>query len=503
MQRAMAAWPEIIFLDGTYKLFNLRFTLVLLQALSGTGRAEIVGVTIAASEERVTLKWIATTFKNLHGDSCSGMRCMMTDKDLTERNAFKEVFPDVIFYLCIFHTLKTFKKTVKNFNLNKETETRCLLILEKLVKSRTKDEYDESYAQLLSKETPECVISYFNSNWHGNNEEWAVHNMKYGNYGQLTNNAIEATNRQIKAVCHRSATLLNFARFFFEYMKSQMQETDLKRAIECMRRTNKNCPQQDEFIKKYSELLTAYSFQKLKPQFNSIDKVTMKVKNLEAELFETTTSNKVVYDTTSSECNCEFRTSMQLPCRHIFAVRKQLDMTFFCPALCHERWTKVYDADNMRSLGAVTAIAIPDTPVFKSPKAASISTTPRRNATTVSARRKILLPIADQIVDIGSLSTGPSFEEKRQVLEKLVSSWRRGVQVRVVASDESLNQTTSIALGLEHLKLTESNDTVLESIALPSPARVIGRPRGAEVTTTGYYPRKQSSATRSCEKTTF
>lgn len=494
MLRAMDAWPEIIFLDGTYKLFNLKFTLVLLQALSGTGRAEIVGVAIIPSEDRLTLTWIANMFKKHHGDSCSKMKCMMTDKDLTERNAFKEVYPGVIFYLCIFHTLKTFKKVVKNVKLDKEQETRCLLMLEKLVKSLTKEDYDRTYAQLQSAETPDCVINYFNINWHGNTDEWAVHNMKYGNYGHLTNNAIEATNRQIKAVCHRSATLRNFAHFFFEYLSSQAQETDLKRSIDCMRRPNKVYPLSEEFIEKYSGFLTAYAFRKLKPDCMLHEKVTIDAAiSLTAKEF-TTTSNHRKFDTTSSECSCEFRVSMRLPCRHIFAVRKQLNISLFCTDLCHQRWSKAYDAANMRSLGADSG-AVGETSVFKSPEvpSAAISTTPRRKVTSVSARHRILTPIANEIVDIGSLSTGLSIEEKREALEMLVGSWRKGVRVNVVVADESLNIASSIEPMLQELKLSDSNETTVESIILPSPVQVKGRPRGAEATTTGYYPRNNLS----------
>lgn len=163
--------------------------------MSSTGRAEIVGVAFIAWEDQHTLTWIATMFKKHHGDSCSRIKSMMTDKDLTERNTFKMVFPEVVFYLCIFHNLKTFQKNVQKFKLKKEVETRCLEILEKLVKSQRKEQYKEMYAQLISPETPDCVTEYFNINWHGNAEKWTAHSMKYGYYGLLTNNAIEATNR--------------------------------------------------------------------------------------------------------------------------------------------------------------------------------------------------------------------------------------------------------------------------------------------------------------------
>lgn len=130
----------------------------------------------------------------------------------------------------------------------------------------------------------------------------------------------------------------------------------------------------------------------------------------------------VIYDTTPSECNCTFRLTMGLPCMHIFALREYLNMVLFCPKLCLERWSRAYDAENMRSLGDVDHGAACETPSFKLPQeSTSISITPRRNTASISARRRILSSLVNEIVDVGSLSVGKSFEEKRETLEQLIS----------------------------------------------------------------------------------
>lgn len=59
MRKTLSAWPEIVRIDGTYSLFNHKFTLFLLQVLCGTGRSEIVGSAIIATEDSATSTFVA------------------------------------------------------------------------------------------------------------------------------------------------------------------------------------------------------------------------------------------------------------------------------------------------------------------------------------------------------------------------------------------------------------------------------------------------------------
>ncbi|XP_074108513.1 zinc finger SWIM domain-containing protein 3-like [Cotesia typhae] len=117
MQKSVTNWPEILFVDGTYKLFNLRYTLYLLIIQNGNGRGEIGGVAITASETAHVLEWIAKTFRENNSKACQNTKCIMTDKGLTERKAFEAVFPGIKCLLCLFHTLKSFDKHTEKSKL--------------------------------------------------------------------------------------------------------------------------------------------------------------------------------------------------------------------------------------------------------------------------------------------------------------------------------------------------------------------------------------------------
>lgn len=120
MRAAMAAWPEIVFIDGTYSIFNLGYILILLQVQNSMGRSEIVGVAIIPTEKQNVLEWVAQTFKEENSTAIPRMECLMTDKDLTERNAFREAFPDVTLYLYIFHTLRSLNRKMVNLKLGEK-----------------------------------------------------------------------------------------------------------------------------------------------------------------------------------------------------------------------------------------------------------------------------------------------------------------------------------------------------------------------------------------------
>ena len=45
-------------------------------------------------------------------------------------------------------------------------------------------------------------------------------------------------------------------------------------------------------------------------------------------------------EVTTDRCTCYTFTSMKIPCRHIFALRKELGEALYSPKLCDKRWTK-------------------------------------------------------------------------------------------------------------------------------------------------------------------
>lgn len=80
----MIAWPEFVGIDGTHKLNNRNLVTWFWINEDSNGQSEVVGVALIVSEDKTTLQWMIQTFKEAHYQSWQNIKCIMTDKDLTE-----------------------------------------------------------------------------------------------------------------------------------------------------------------------------------------------------------------------------------------------------------------------------------------------------------------------------------------------------------------------------------------------------------------------------------
>ena len=55
MKNCMAAWPEIVLIDGTYRLNDLDFITILVMVEDSNGCSDIVAIAIIAAEELLRL----------------------------------------------------------------------------------------------------------------------------------------------------------------------------------------------------------------------------------------------------------------------------------------------------------------------------------------------------------------------------------------------------------------------------------------------------------------
>ncbi|XP_053596145.1 uncharacterized protein LOC128668020 [Microplitis demolitor] len=159
-------------------------TMMILLVEDGNGRGQVAGVGLLSTEEREVLEWMLNEFKKDNEESCGAIKCLMTDKDLTERDVLKELFPGVPTYICTFHTLKTFKKVVNSSNMNLTNEEKIIAatILEKLVYASSEERYAELYLE-LNLSCPLQLVEYFKINWHNIREDWSMYSLMKNNLG--------------------------------------------------------------------------------------------------------------------------------------------------------------------------------------------------------------------------------------------------------------------------------------------------------------------------------
>ena len=68
MRKTFAAFPELLFIDATYKLNDLRMPVYIMLVEDGNGESEIVCIWIVNQEDNQTITKMMESFKNHNDD---------------------------------------------------------------------------------------------------------------------------------------------------------------------------------------------------------------------------------------------------------------------------------------------------------------------------------------------------------------------------------------------------------------------------------------------------
>ena len=204
MKSVYSSYPEVLLVDATYKLTNLRMPVYILMAIDGNGQGEIVMICLTALENECAITTMVQAFK-CNNPSWERMKVVMSDKDFTERVVFRKEFPQAALHICLFHTMRSFHRevTTEKPSIRPGERDHVLELITKLTYAKSESEYDSLYQDLLQTRLS-TVIDYYNSNWHSIRHEW-VECFKGVHFtlGEMTNSRLEKVNGKIKTVCTR------------------------------------------------------------------------------------------------------------------------------------------------------------------------------------------------------------------------------------------------------------------------------------------------------------
>lgn len=161
MQQNFRMYPELVMIDATYKLNDLRMPLFILLIVDGNGQSEIVALWISADEEGETIRQMLQSFKK-HNENHTKVTCVMADKDLTERAVLASEFANAHLLICLFHTMRSLKREISCEKLGRKKPCPG-----DHAHSASEEMYSKHYKELLDTNI-QAVISYYNENWHDN-----------------------------------------------------------------------------------------------------------------------------------------------------------------------------------------------------------------------------------------------------------------------------------------------------------------------------------------------
>ena len=91
-QNTYSRFPELLLIDATYKLNNLKMPLYVLMVVDGNGESEIIALWLVSAEDECTIGYLMDVF--MKWNDAKKTRCVMVDKDMTERNIITEKLPN-------------------------------------------------------------------------------------------------------------------------------------------------------------------------------------------------------------------------------------------------------------------------------------------------------------------------------------------------------------------------------------------------------------------------
>ena len=113
---------------------------------------------------------------------------------------------------------------------------------------------------------------------------------------------------------------------------------------------------------------------------------------------------------------CKFRVTMQLPCRHMFAVRGEAKMDLFCMDLAAERWSMSYltVAHSMKKASASTDASVDISVAPDAPPSRTISSHQKYNRAF-----RVASALASLAAEVGM----EEFEARLATLQDLHDQW--------------------------------------------------------------------------------
>ncbi|KAL3889975.1 hypothetical protein ACJMK2_002287 [Sinanodonta woodiana] len=308
MRRTYEMFPEVLMVDGTYRVNKLRMPLYLLIVEDGYGQGRIVGFSLVANEKRETLKNLIGEFGQIH--NLEKVKTVVVDKDQNEIAAVQKFMPEISIQLCKFHIMQAFARKLKKCAVTQEVQGTITQLVRQMVYAKSKTAYDNSFGQLHNV-APQQFVDYYHKNWLESAPMWCAYQTNmHINLGNTTNNRMESMNQKIKDVLHMNLSVPEAVQGLLLVCRASNYAVRHRSFVQQMTvpyRLNDD----DEVVDIVVKQLTPYAA------------------NIVVHEFKTARSQTERYACTPEKC-CVLKTTMGLPCRHIFATRmkKQMRLSF-------------------------------------------------------------------------------------------------------------------------------------------------------------------------------
>jgi zinc finger SWIM domain-containing protein 3 len=331
-------------MDATYKLTNSRMLLYIILAIGASGESEIVAFFLTSSEDTLTLTDMLETFQN-KTEKWSQIVTVFTDKDMTERDSIQRAFPNASLLLCLFHVLRSMSRevTTTKMGITEDQRISALKALQGIAYATSDEEYNTKRDD-LHRCLPASIVRYYEANWHSCKEEWVrCWQQQNLTFGERTTNRLESINKRIKAVVNLLSPLPIFFKDLFAVIDCMRRERD-HAFIVGSERISVKAALRGTIQHEFSNIVTSLALDFVLQQLEEAEKLNIVSEN-DLQMAEIGGHLEVINE---NDCQCIFKKSMGLSCKHIFAVRKIKGLPLVSAECIASRWLKENAMQNHR-----------------------------------------------------------------------------------------------------------------------------------------------------------
>lgn len=427
MQRKFQCFPELLLVDATYKLNDMRMPVFIQLIVDGNGESEVVSVFVVVSEDAETMSSLLEIFKK-HNPAWVQTKTVLSDKDFMERAVYSKHFPNAHLQLCLFHVLRAIRREihVEKMNIRLEQKNLCLELIQKIAYSNSEELYARNVEQL--RETGiQPVVDYYLHSWHPIKEQWVIGLKQSCHYGNNTNNRLESINQKLKQVITRFSNLRQFFEDLELVLRCFRQERDSRLANVLLKRPSLPfAPQSPQA--RFAKLLTPHAFQIVRKQLELSEKIHISEQLDEVTLPTSSGPAKV----TVISCTCQFSTMNQLPCRHVFALRSQLQLDMYFEEGVAQRWRLDFYRSTIRPEVHDVEDMDPD---FQT---VHFNVQPKPAVLSASQKYRSAICEAQKLATLASEVSMPRYRHRLRVLRDLVQLWEKDEDAAVVSIEEDV-----------------------------------------------------------------
>ena len=231
MKKCLKAYSRIFFLDATYKLLELRLPVYLFMIEDSMGATVVVAVGILVAETEDNMKSMLESLRERNPEFKP--RVFMPGKDFNERAIIKELFPISTVLMCLFHSLRSFKRKISDKALGLAEGTQVVLkeLFQSMCYAKSEGEYAKHYEHFMNVASLH-VQKYLDKNWHNIRQEWVLSfAFSCGNLLNTTNNRLESFNGKLKSVTESYNSLEEFLHGLFTTLSATQNERNYKATI--------------------------------------------------------------------------------------------------------------------------------------------------------------------------------------------------------------------------------------------------------------------------------